>query len=67
MIGRLIALVVCAVAVVGLYFVVQTRPPSKVDDVMIYKPGTYQGAPDEPLDKQQEEALRQRVGNQNAL
>ena len=67
MIGRLIALAVCIAAVVGLFFLYQEEPPGEVDEVRIYEPGTYKGAPDSPLDPAQEEELRSRVRNQNAI
>ena len=67
MIGRLIALVVCVVAVAGLFFLYKEEPPSRVDNVRIYEPGTYQGNRDTPLDPAQEEELRSRVRNQNAI
>lgn len=68
MIGRLIALVVCVVAVAGLYFLFQEAPPEQVDqELRLYEPGSYQGTPDAPLDESQKEELRSRVRNQDAI
>jgi hypothetical protein len=67
MIGRLIALAVCLVAVAGLYFVVAEQRQDPEERVTIYEPGTYLGAPDTPLDPAQQEELRARVGNQSSI
>jgi len=34
------------------------------DRILLYEPGTYLGQPDEPLDQEQVDALRQRAGRQ---
>lgn len=67
MIGRLIALVVCVIAAAGLWFIYEDWVREGGDEVVVYEPGTYQGAADTPLDAQQEEELRGRVRNQNPI
>ncbi|MEX2629943.1 MAG: hypothetical protein WD341_08390 [Tistlia sp.] len=66
MIGRAIALVVCVVAVIGLYLVAQDWMQGR-DEVVFYEPGTYQGTPVTPLDEAQAQELRSRVRNQSSI
>lgn len=67
MIGRLVALVVFAVAAVGLFYLVQEQQEAPRGRVMLYEPGAYQGAVDPPLDAAQQDELRSRARQQNAL
>ena len=50
----------------GIALAVQGCREDEQDRVLMYEPGTYLGQPDEPLDQEQVEALRQRAARQQA-
>jgi len=48
-------------ALLGVALAVQSCREDEQDRVLMYEPGTYLGQPDEPLDQEQVDALRQRA------
>jgi len=51
-------------ALLGVALAVQSCREDEQDRVLMYEPGTYLGQPDEPLDQEQVDALRQRATRQ---
>jgi hypothetical protein len=51
-------------ALLGVALAVQSCREDEQDRVLVYEPGTYLGQPDEPLDQEQVDALRQRATRQ---
>ena len=50
----------------GVALALQGCREDEQDRILMYEPGTYLGQPDEPLDQEQVEALRQRATRQQA-
>jgi hypothetical protein len=51
-------------ALLGVALAVQSCREDEQDRVLMYEPGTYLGQPDEPLDQEQVDTLRQRATRQ---
>ena len=51
-------------ALLGVALAVQGCREDEQDRVLRYQPGTYLGQPDQPLDQEQVDALRQRATRQ---
>jgi hypothetical protein len=62
--SRAAARVVALLALASLAITVQACREEEQDRPLAYDKGTYQGQPDEKLDQQQVEALRQRAATQ---